>query len=96
LAKDNQFSYSANNDGLGAHLIESTIGIQEALAALIAAEAEKVMAAVNIAGASEGGIDAINALANLNNSVSNVLGQINSIKGELNLKTQAGLTLRGF
>jgi hypothetical protein len=87
--------FPTNNDTLGAELIESAIGVQDALAALIEAETLKLAAAKKIAG-DVGGLEAIVALTNLDNSVANVLGQICCIEGELNDKIQAGLTLRGF
>jgi division protein CdvB (Snf7/Vps24/ESCRT-III family) len=87
--------FPSNNDTLGAELIESAIGLQDALASLIEAETLKVATAKKIAG-DVGGLEAIEALTNLDNSVANVLSQICCIEGELNDKIQAGLTLRGF
>jgi hypothetical protein len=85
----------SNNDTLGAEIILSSVGIQDALAALIEAETLKVTAAKKIAG-DVNTLEAIEALTQLDNSVANVLGQISSIKNEINTNLQAGLTLRGF
>lgn len=85
----------ANNDSLGAEVILSSVGLQDALAALIEAETLKVTVAKKIA-SDNGTIEAIEALTNLGNSLGSVLGQISSIKNEINNNVQAGLTLRGF
>jgi hypothetical protein len=95
LNRGRQNSDPSTNDVLGAELIVSAIGLENALAGLVGAEANKVNTAVEIAGA-VGGLEAINALANLDNSVANLLGHVCCIEGEINDKIQAGLTLRGF
>jgi division protein CdvB (Snf7/Vps24/ESCRT-III family) len=85
----------SNNDTLGAEIILSSVGIQDALASLIEAEALKVTAAKKLAGELNS-IEALNALTDVNNSVANVLAQISSIKNEINHNIQNGTTLRGF
>jgi hypothetical protein len=95
MSTDRKSMGSSNNDTLGAELILSSVGIEDALAALIEAEALKVTAAKKIA-SDLNSIEALDALAQLNNSVANVLGQISSIKNEINNNLQTGITLRGF
>jgi hypothetical protein len=95
LNRGRQNADPSTNDVLGAELIESAIGLENALAGLVGAETDKLNTAITIAG-NVGGLEAINALANLDNSVANVLGHICCIEGEINDKIQAGLTLRGF
>jgi hypothetical protein len=95
MSTDRKSIGQSNNDSLGAELILASVGIQDALAALIEAETLKVTAAKKIAG-DVNTLEAIEALTQLDNSVANVLGQISSIKNEINTNLQAGLTLRGF
>jgi hypothetical protein len=95
MSTDRKSMGPSNNDSLGAEIILSSVGIQDALAALIEAETLKVTAAKKIAG-DVNTLEAIEALTQLDNSVANVLGQISSIKNEINTNLQAGLTLRGF
>lgn len=95
MSTDRKSMGSASNDTLGAEIILSSVGIQDALAALIEAEALKVTAAKKLAGELNS-IEALDALAQVNNSVANVLGQISTIKNEINTNLQTGLTLRGF
>jgi hypothetical protein len=95
MSPDRKSTGSSNHDTLGAEIILSSVGIEDALAALIEAEALKVTAAKKIA-SDLNSIEALDALSQLNNSVANVLGQISSIKNEININLQTGLTLRGF
>jgi division protein CdvB (Snf7/Vps24/ESCRT-III family) len=95
MSTDRKSMGSSNNDTLGAEIILSSVGIEDALATLIEAEALKVTAAKKIA-SDLNSLEALDALAQLNNSVANVLGQISSIKNEINNNVQTGLTLRGF
>jgi hypothetical protein len=95
MSTDRKSTGSSNNDTLGAEIILSSVGIEDALATLIEAEALKVTAAKKIA-SDLNTLEALDALAQLNNSVANVLGQISSIKNEININLQTGLTLRGF
>lgn len=95
MSADRKSMGPSNNDTLGAEIILSSVGIQDALATLIEAEANKVNAAKKLA-SELNSLEALNALAQVNNSVANVLGQISSIKNEINNNVSTGVTLRGF